>query len=223
MKTMENYSANEVLKELKAAAVPANLAGMARFAIGGEKRMGVSVPEMRKLAKNIGTDHKLALELWETGIPEAMIVAGMIDDPAKVTSGQMDKWAGDFESWDVCDQVCMNLFDRTKFAWEKPFEWAKDEREFVRRAAFSLMAVLAWHRRDLPDKDFIKFFPLLETYATDERNFVKKAVNWALRQFGKRSQEAKKLALQLAYKIQKIDSKSARWIASDAIKELEKR
>jgi 3-methyladenine DNA glycosylase AlkD len=197
------------------------LEGMARFAIVGEQRMGVSVPDMRKIAKEIGKDHQLALDLWDTGVPEAMIVAGMVAEPEKLTERQMDDWVVDINSWDICDQVCMNLFEKTPLAEKKIFEWSLREEEFVKRTAYALIACLAWHDKEASDAAFTKYFPVIVAGATDERNFVKKAVNWALRNIGKRNQSLNKEAIKVAKEIQDIDSKSARWIASDAIRELE--
>ena len=212
---------SDVLNKLKEKANSDNLEGMSRFGMAIEKRLGVSVPEMRKIAKEIGKDHKLALTLWETGIAEARMVASMIDDPKQVTGRQMEKWVKGFNSWDVCDQVCMNLFDRTPLAWQKVLDWAERDEEFVKRAAFALIACLAWHDKEAADERFIEFFPVITAGATDERNFVKKAVNWALRHIGKRNAKLNKAAIKLAKEIQKIDSKAARWIATDAIRELE--
>lgn len=214
-------TATDVLKKLKEKADSDNLEGMSRFGITVNNRLGVSVPDMRKTAKTFARDHRLALELWKTGIAEARILASMIDDPEQVTEKQMEKWVRDFNSWDVCDQVCMNLFEKTHWAWQKIPEWADREEEFVKRAAFALMACLAWHDKNAPDENFIKLFPLLKRGATDDRNFVKKAVNWALRNLGKRNAKLNRAATKLAKEIKRIDSKSAQWIASDAIRELE--
>ena len=213
-------SLDEVLNKLKAKARPDQLEGMARYAIVGEGRLGVSVPEMRKLAKEIGKDHKLALELWKSGIPEARIVAGMIGEPEKMTEPQMENWVKDLNSWDVCDQVCMNLFEKSPLAIKKIHDWSEREEEFVKRAAYALIACLAWHDKTADDEVFIQFLPVIRRGATDERNFVKKAVNWALRNIGKRSPNLNEITLKVAKEIQQMDSKSARWIASDAIREL---
>lgn len=194
---------------------------MTRFGIVGEGRLGVSVPELRKLAKEIGRDHELALKLWKTGIPDAMILAGLVADPEKVTEKQMDEWVKDFQSWDVCDQVCCGLFDRVPFTVKKINQWAKSDKEFIRRAAFATIAGVAWHDKEAPDKDLIRFFPLIKKAATDERNFVRKAVNWALRNIGKRNLRLNWEAIKAAKEIRKLDSKAARWIAADAIRELE--
>lgn len=214
-------SADEIINKLKAKARPEQLRGMARYAIVGEGRLGVSVPEMRKLAKEIGKDHQLALDLWRSGIPEARIVAGMIGDPDKLTEQQMEDWVEDFNSWDICDQVCMNLFEKSSLAMKKIHDWSKREEEFVKRAAYALIACLAWHDKKAKDEVFIKLFPLIKYGATDERNFVKKAVNWALRNIGKRNPNLNKIAVKVAKEIHQMDSKAARWIASDAIRELE--
>jgi len=194
---------------------------MAQFGIAVERRLGVSVPDMRKLAKEIGMDHKLALELWRTGIAEARIVAGMIGDPARLTEKQMEEWVKDIDSWDVCDQVCMNLFEKAELAWNKIIDWSEREEEFVKRTAFSLIACLAWHDKKASDEKFIDLLPVITRAATDERNFVRKAVNWALRNIGKRNLCLNQAAIDTAREIQRLDSRAARWIAADAIRELE--
>jgi 3-methyladenine DNA glycosylase AlkD len=176
---------------------------------------------MRQLAKAAGKDHQLALELWETGIAEARIIAAMIGEPNKLTEAQMEEWVKDINSWDVCDQVCMNLFEKSPLAWQKIIDWSAREEEFVKRTAYSLLACLAWHDKQTKDEKFMALFPVLIRGATDERNFVKKAVNWALRNIGKRNLNLNQAAINTAKEIQKIDSRAARWIASDAIRELE--
>lgn len=212
---------DEVMEQLNSKAKIDQLQGMARFAIVGDQRLGVSVPDMRKIAKDIGKDHQLALDLWETGVPEGMIVAGMIAEPEKLTEQQMENWVVDINSWDICDQVCMNLFEKTPLAEKKIYEWSLREEEFVKRASYALIACLAWHDKEASDEAFTQYFPVIVAGATDERNFVKKAVNWALRNIGKRNQALNKEAIEVAKEIQGIDSKSARWIASNAIRELE--
>ncbi|MBI4059351.1 DNA alkylation repair protein [Candidatus Microgenomates bacterium] len=196
---------------------------MARFGVNPQNTLGINIPYLRKLAKEIGKNHNLALELWESKIHEARILAAFIDDPKLVTSKQMDIWVSEFDSWDVCDQVCSNLFDKTPFAYEKIGIWCKKKEEFVRRAGFVMMAVLAVHDKSLSNDRFKNFFLLIKKYSTDERNFVKKAVNWALRQIGKRNKILLKEALECAREIKSLDSKSAKWIASDAIRELAKK
>jgi len=214
-------SAEEILGLLKAKANPDNLEGMARFGMAVEKRLGVSVPEMRHIAKETGKDHQLAVELWKTGFAEARIVASMVAVPEQMTEKEMDGWVKEFNSWDVCDQVCMNLFEKSPFARRKIIEWSKRDEEFVKRAAFALIACLAWHDKQAADQEFMEFLPIIQSCATDERNFVKKAVNWALRNIGKRNLALNQAAIKAAKELQIIDSKAARWIAADAIRELE--
>jgi 3-methyladenine DNA glycosylase AlkD len=211
----------DVLKRLQSVAQPEHLEGMVKYGMTVEQRLGVSVPDMRKLAKEIGKDHKLALDLWRTGIAEARIVAAMVGDPDKLTEEQMDDWVKGINSWDVCDQVCMNLFEKNQLAWKKIVDWAEREEEFVKRTAFSLLACLAWHDKKASDEKFIELLPVIIRGATDERNFVKKAVNWALRNIGKRNLSLNEAAINTAREIQRLGSKAARWIASDAIRELE--
>ena len=199
----------------------ANVEGMSRYGISSKNTLGVSVPVLRKMAKEIGRNHTLAQRLWSSGIHEARLLAGFIDEPVKVTQEQMEAWAADFESWDVCDQVCSNLFDKTSFAYVKAEEWSSRQEEFVKRAGFVLMAALAVHDKKAPDEKLTVFLPLILRESTDERNFVRKAVNWALRQIGKRNSNLHTEALKTANKILGLDSKSARWIASDAIRELQ--
>jgi 3-methyladenine DNA glycosylase AlkD len=176
---------------------------------------------MRKIAKEVGHNHPLALALWKTGIAEAQIVAALIDDPAAVSSAQMDRWVKDFDSWDVCDQACLSLFDKSPLAWQKIPEWAEREEEFVKRAAFALIAGLAWHDKQAVDQTFVDLFPILMKGADDDRNFVKKAVSWAIRNIGKRNPKLNRAAVKLAKDIQRMDSKAARWVAADAIRELQ--
>jgi len=214
-------SVTDVLDKLRSKAKPDQLAGMAKFGMAIERRLGVSVPDMRKLAKETGKDHQLALELWKTGIAEARMVAAMVDDPDKLTEEQMEDWVKDFNSWDVCDQVCMNLFEKNQLAWKKIIDWSARDEEFVKRTAFSLIACLAWHDKKASDEKFTELLPVIIRGATDERNFVKKAVNWALRNIGKRNLNLNKAAIGAAKEIQRLDSKAARWVASDTLRELE--
>jgi 3-methyladenine DNA glycosylase AlkD len=214
-------SVKDVMDKLQSKAQPEQLKGMARYGITVEQRLGVSVPDMRKLAKEIGRDHKLALDLWRTGIAESRIVAAMGGDPDKLTEEQMEDWVKGINSWDVCDQVCMNLFEKNYLAWKKIIDWSEREEEFVKRTAFSLIACLAWHDKKASDEKFTELLPVIIREATDERNFVKKAVNWALRNIGKRNHNLNQAAINAAKEIQRLDSKAARWIASDAIRELE--
>ena len=210
----------EILKLLESRHNPRNLAGMARYGIETEHAHGVPIPVLRRIARQIGKDHRLAVELWRSEVHEARILAGMVEDPALVTEAQMDRWARAFNSWDLCDQVCSNLFDRTVWAHRKAVEWTRREEPFVKRAGFVLMAALSVHDKQASDHAFIRFLPVLKREATDDRNYVKKAVNWALRQIGKRNAALNKLAVDTAREIQRIDSSAARWIASDALREL---
>jgi len=209
-----------ILRKLKCMSNPEAVAGMARFGISHRNALAVSIPNLKKMAKEIGKNHKLAEQLWRSGIHEARILAGMIDDPEMVTEAQMENWAKDFDSWDLCDQCCSNLFDKTDFAREKAIEWTSKDEEFVKRAGFVLMACIAVDDKKAEDKRFERFFPLIIREAADERNFVKKAVNWALRQIGRRNLRLNKKAIKTAKGIQKLDSKSAKWISSDALREL---
>jgi len=197
------------------------LVGMERYGINTRKALGISVTELRGLARELGRNHDLAVSLWESEIHEARILASMVDDPAQVTEAQMEAWVYDLDSWDLCDQVCGNLFDRTRFAFRKAVQWSAREDEFVKRAGFALMAWAAVHRKDAPDEQFETFLPIIRAEATDDRNYVRKAVSWALRQIGKRSRELNLRAIETARQIQKIDARAARWIAGDALRELE--
>lgn len=208
------------LDRLQSKARPEQLKGMAKYGMRVEQRLGVSVPDIRQLAKEIGRDHKLALDLWETGIAEARILAAMVDEPGELTEEQMEDWVKGINSWDVCDQVCMNLFEKNELAWKKIIDWSEREEEFVRRTAFSLIACLAWHDKKASDEKFVELLPVIVRGATDERNFVKKAVNWALRNIGKRNLSLNRATTDAAKEIQRLNSKTARWIASDALREL---
>lgn len=217
---MANIKTSKILKKLKSLSSSKNREGMARFGINVDTAYGTPIPAIRKLAKEIGKNHELAQELWQTKIHEARILASMVAEPDKITEKQMEEWVKDFNSWDICDQVCMNLFDKTKIAFRKAAEWSTGYNEFEKRAGFALMAVLASHDKVAPDKDFIKFLPIIKRKSGDERNFVKKAVNWALRQIGKRNLNLNKHAIKVAMEMQKIDSKAAKWTANDALREL---
>ena len=211
----------EIIKILRSKANPSNAAGMARFGISSKNTLGIPIPELRKIAKKIGKNHKLAKDLWKSGIHEARILAGYVGEPDLMTEQEFDDWAKDFDSWDVCDQVCSSLLDKTKFAYEKISGLAARQEQFVKRTAFTLMACMAVHDKKAGNRRFLDFFPLIKKAAVDERNFVKKAVNWALRQIGKRNLTLNKEAIKLAKEIQKIDSKAAKWIAGDALRELQ--
>lgn len=210
----------EIIQTIKSLYNPEAVKGMARFGINPDNTYGVSIPHLRKMARQIGKNHFLAQELWSSGIHEARLLACLIDDPIEVTEKQMDRWVKDFDSWDICDQCCSNLFDKTSSSYMKAIEWTQRDKEFEKRAGFVMMAVLAVHDKKANDKDFMQFFPLIQLGSEDERNLVKKAVNWSLRQIGKRNHALNKKAISTAKKIQRMNSKSARWIASDAIREL---
>jgi 3-methyladenine DNA glycosylase AlkD len=212
---------DQIIERLHSMANPVNAAGMARFGINSSRTLGVTVADLRKMARAIGRDHTLAAQLWESGIHEARIVAALIDAGEQVTGEQMDAWVREIDSWDICDSCCNNLFRVTPFAYQKAREWAGREEEFVKRAGFVLMATLAVHDKRRSDEAFLQFLSLIERGAEDERNFVKKAVNWALRQIGKRSKRLNGAAIETARSIHVLKSKSARWIARDALRELE--
>ena len=213
-------NAKTILKKLKSMGSARNVAGMARYGISTEGTLGISLPVLRKMSREIGWDHKLAQALWVSGIHEARILAGLVDEPASVTERQMERWALDFDSWDVCDLVCSNLFDRTPWAYRKAHEWSARKETFVKRAGFVLMAALSVHDKTAPDAAFTQFLPVIRREAGDDRNFVKKAVNWALRQIGKRNPALNRAAVRAARGIQRLDTRSARWIAADALREL---
>jgi 3-methyladenine DNA glycosylase AlkD len=210
----------DIIVKIKSLYNPEALAGMARFGINPDNNYGVSVTALRKMAKEIGVDHDLAIQLWQSGIHEARMMACLIDNPKLVTQEQMQNWVMDFDSWDICDQCCSNLFRKTEYARQKVLEWSSADEEFVKRAGFVLMAVLAVHDEKADDSLFGHFLPVIKAGATDGRNFVRKAVNWALRQIGKRNLYLNSKAIETAKEIQHIDTRSARWIASDSIREL---
>ncbi len=197
-----------------------NRSGMSRFGINVERAMGIKVTDLRKLARRIEKGHDLALQLWDTSIHEARLLATMVDEPSAVTDLQMESWAANFDSWDMVDQACNNLFRRTPFAHDKAADWAARNEEFVKRAGFAMMAVLAVHDRESGDTVFRKYLDLVERESTDERNFVKKAVNWALRSIGKKSPALWSKAMATIEKIEGQNSPSAKWIAADARREL---
>jgi 3-methyladenine DNA glycosylase AlkD len=214
-------NAQTVIARLRAMGDEESRAGMARFGISTDRALGISVTDLRRLGRELGRDHALALELWKSGIHEARILASIVDEPTRVTRAQMETWAAEFDSWDLVDQCCGNLFDKTPWAWDVALEWSEREAEFVKRAGFALMAWLAVHDKRATNASFTPFFPAIERAAGDERNFVKKAVNWALRQIGKRNATLRRRAIASARRIAKQDTKSARWIARDALRELE--
>ncbi len=217
---MESPTARNILRRLRSLGTRRNIDGMARFGITSKKVFGVSAVPLRKLARKIGQNRPLAQQLWRSGYLEARILASMIDDPSKVTGRQMDRWVRDFDNWAVCDACCGVLFDKTPFAVQKAFQWSTNPREFVRRAGFVMMAELAIHAKDASDETFERFFPSLKRGSRDNRNFVRKAVNWAIRQIGKRNIPLRRKAIRLAHEIKALDTPAARWIAADALREL---
>jgi 3-methyladenine DNA glycosylase AlkD len=211
---------NEILKQLKSLGNPAAAEGMARYGINTERAYGVSIPNLRKIARKIGKNRPLAEALWSSGIHEARILAGMVYPPAEITGRQMEEWVRDFNSWDLCDQCCNNLFRKGVNARAKAVEWSERDEEFVKRAGFVLMACLAVHDKKAGDAEFLEFLPILKREAVDKRHFVKKAVNWALRQIGKRNLRLNQAAIVTANKISEMNSAAAKWIAADAVREL---
>jgi 3-methyladenine DNA glycosylase AlkD len=212
-------AAEGVLREMRSLADPSAVAGMARFGVQTSAALGLNVPTLRAMARRLGRDQSLAEELWASGIHEARILATLVADPQAITRATMDRWVRDLNSWDVCDACCCNLFDRTPFAWQKIPKWAAGKREFVRRAAFSTLAGAAVHDKAAEDRKFLDGLELVERYAFDDRNFVRKAVNWALRNIGKRNAALLPAAIACAERIRAQNTKSARWIAADALRE----
>ncbi len=211
---------DEIVQQLNGMADPSRLPGMARYGIGTDRALGITVTELRVLARTIGRDHDLAAALWGTQIHEARMLATLIDDPSRVTEAQAEAWVRDLSSWDLCDGLCGNLLDRTPFAFNKAIEWSARDEEFVKRAGFALMAWTAVHRKDVEDERFAAFLPIIRAQATDDRNYVKKAVSWALRQIGKRSPMLHRASIGTAEEIQRVDSRAARWIGRDVLREL---
>jgi 3-methyladenine DNA glycosylase AlkD len=211
---------DSVLAALRKRGSKRNREGMARYAIVAQNALGVSVADIRVLAKRIGVDHSLALALWKTNIYEARMLTAFVSDPTRVTPALMDRWARDFDNWAICDTLCFHLFDKTPHAWSKVDQWNSDRREFVKRAAFALLASLALHDKSAPDKPFLRSLRLVERAAPDDRNFVKKAVSWALRGVGRRNGVLNKAAVDVARRLSQSDQPAARWVGKDALKEL---
>jgi 3-methyladenine DNA glycosylase AlkD len=209
-----------ILAELRSQANPANVDGMARYGIRSANALGIAAPVLEEIARRVGRSHEVAVALWASGVFEARALAALVDDPAAVSEAQMEEWAGAFDSWAICDAVCSKLFDRTPFAWKKAVAWSRRREEYVKRGGFVLMAALAVHDKTAPDARFLRFLPIMEREATDGRNFVRKAVNWALRQIGKRNPALNRRAVQAARRIARQPASSARWIAADALREL---
>ena len=218
-KTSVAKQAQSALQWLKRHSTKRTLEGMARYAIPSDNALGVSVADIRVLAKQLGRDHELAAALWQTGCYEARMLTAFVDDPARVTPAQMDRWARDFDNWAICDTLCFHLFDRTPHAWAKVSEWSEKRGEFVRRAAFALLASLAGHDKSAGDQRFIESLVLIERAATDERNFVKKAVNWALRGVGRRNPALNARAVTVARRLAQSPHAAPRWVGKDALRE----
>jgi len=193
--------------------------GMARYAIPADNAFGIAVGTLHKLAKQLGRNHDLAAALWKSGWFEARMLATFVDEPERVTPAQMDRWCRDFDSWAICDTACFHLFDRTPHAYAKVEQWAKRREEFIKRGAFALLACLALHDKVADDESFLRYLPLIEKAAPDDRNFVKKGVSWALRSIGRR-QIVKEAALELAERLAASPEPAARWIGKDALRDL---
>ena len=210
------------LDSLKRASTHKDHDNLARFAITTDRAFGTSVANIRKIAKELGRDHALAEKLWRSGWYEARMLAAFVDEPGLVTPAQMDRWARDFDNWAICDHCCFHLFDRTPHAWKKIEHWNDKRAEFVKRAAYALIASLSTHDKKSPDEPFRATLPFIERAASDERNFVKKGVSWALRGIGRRSAALKKDALAVARRLIAAPESSARWIGRDALRDLSK-
>lgn len=217
---LPRWSKAAVLRELRELADPKVRAKMSYFGVDVPKAHGISAPVLHLFAKQIGKDHRLAKQLWATGIHEARILAALIGESEKVTSAEMDRWVRDFDSWDVVDSACCYLYAYAKPAWHKATAWSRRRQEFAKRASFSLAAYLSYKDKNAPDERFVRFLRVIEREAYDERNFVKKAVNWALRNIGKRNVALNREAILAAERIREQGSRSARWIAADALREL---
>jgi 3-methyladenine DNA glycosylase AlkD len=211
-----------ILAQLERLGTKAGREGMQRYGIVAPKMFGVSVSQMQQMSKQFGRDHDLAAALWETGWYEARMMAGFLDEPTRVTPAQMDRWAGDFDNWAVCDHLCFHLFDRTPHAFAKIRQWSTKRGEFQKRAAFALLASVALHDRKTPDEEFLPCLALIENASTDDRNFVKKSLVWALRLLGERSQALNAATLDLVRRLAESDDRTARSIGKEVIRELAK-
>ena len=209
-----------VMTSLRERSTQHDLDNLPRFGITAPKALGVSVANIRKIAKELGRDHDLAAALWDTGWYEARMLASFVDEPARVTPSQMDRWCRDFDNWGICDTLCFHLFDRTPHAWAKIEKWSSARGEFVKRAAFALLASVALHDKKAPDAPFLASLPLIEAAADDDRNFVKKGVNWALRSVGRRNATLRGAAIEVSQRLIESPQPAARWVGRDALKEL---
>jgi 3-methyladenine DNA glycosylase AlkD len=219
---MSKAAAAAAVAWLRAQGDPGFRDGLARYGLPTEKAFGVSVATIQQYAKTLGRDHELARELWQTGWTDARMLASFVGEPGKVTPAEMDAWCRDFDSWGIVDTVCFKLWDRSPHAWKKAQEWTTRKLEFEKRAAFVLMACLAAHDKVAGDDAFLKFLPLIEKGATDERNFVKKGVSWALRHIGHRSRKLHAAAVKSATRLAKSDDATARWVGKDALRDLQR-
>jgi 3-methyladenine DNA glycosylase AlkD len=209
----------EALARLRALADPARLAGMARYGIGGGTAIGVTVAELRALAKELGRSHELAQGLWDSGVHEARILASLVEERDRVDEAQLDRWVADLGSWDLCDQFCQNLVRHTPFAWAKALEWSGRPEPFVRRAGFATMAGLAVSDRTADDARFAPFLQVVAERADDDRPIVRKGASWALRQIGKRNPSLRARAVAVAQAL-RDGGPGARWVGGDALREL---
>ncbi len=213
-------SVSEILAWLEKKGTKKNRDGMARYAIVAPKAFGVSMTTMQQLARRVGRDHELALALWQTGWYEARTLTAFVDEPERVTAAQMDRWARDFDNWAICDTLCFKLFDRTPHAWKKIEQWSTRREEFVKRAAFALLASVALHDKKAADDRFVRSLRLVERAASDERNFVKKGVSWALRSIGARNQALHEASIALGRRLSTSEHAAARWVGKDALRDL---
>ena len=220
LRTKATPDAAEVVAWLKRKGSKKARDGMARYGLPSDNAFGVAIGVMQRYAKEIGRSHDLAIALWETGWYEARTVAAFVDEPERVTPAQMDRWCRDFDSWGICDTVCFHLFDRTPHAWDKVSKWSSSREEFVKRGAFALLACLALHDKEADDAKFLASLPLIERAATDDRNFVKKGVSWALRLIGRRNRALNAEAVALSRRLAASSAPSARWLGNGAVKEL---
>jgi 3-methyladenine DNA glycosylase AlkD len=215
-----HWNTDSVVAELRKLSSKRVRDGMARYALPSENALGVAVGDIRDLGKRIGRNHALALALWKTDIYEARMLAAFVAEPERITPTQMDRWCRDFDNWGICDTLCFHLFDKTPHAWTKVAQWSDDKREFVKRAAFALLASLAGHDKTTADEEFLRTFPLIERGADDDRNFVKKGVSWALRGIGHRNRQLNAAAIELARGLSTSQNSAARWIGKDALRDI---
>ena len=220
VRSADAWTVARAVQELRRNGRRRNVQGMARFGIRSTRVLGVSKPKLDAMVRRITKNHELGLRLWATGIHDARLLGMLISDPNRVTASLMEQWARDFDNWDVCDGTCCHLFVFARPAWAKAYAWTSRKAEFHKRAGFALTAFLAVHDKQAPDDKFLKALAMIEREAWDERNFVRKAVNWALRNIGKRNLRLNRQAIACAERIRAQDSRAARWIAADALREL---